>query len=51
MNEEFAQRFKRARLGMLPGGHATERQYPYLIARAMHWLARVVGQQVQRSSG
>ncbi len=50
MNEEFAQKFRRVRRCMVPGGHATEGQYPYLIARAMHWLARVAGQQVQRSS-
>ena len=41
MNEAFAAKFKRVHLWLVPGGHMTERLRPYLISRAMRWLARV----------
>lgn len=41
MNEAFAARFKRVKLWMVAGGHTTERVRPFLITRAMHWLARI----------
>jgi pimeloyl-ACP methyl ester carboxylesterase len=51
MNEAFAQKFRRVHLWMVPGGHTTERQRPYLITGAMRWLARVATQQAQGSGG
>jgi acetyl esterase/lipase len=44
MNEEFAARFRRVRLWMVAGGHTTDRVRPYLISRAMHWLAHIASQ-------
>jgi pimeloyl-ACP methyl ester carboxylesterase len=41
MNEVFAQRYRRVHLWLVPGGHTTDRYRPYLITRAMHWLATV----------
>jgi pimeloyl-ACP methyl ester carboxylesterase len=41
MNEAFAARFNRVRLWLVAGGHTTERVRPFLITRAMHWLARI----------
>jgi pimeloyl-ACP methyl ester carboxylesterase len=45
MNIRFAAKFKRVHLWMVPGGHTTERQRPYLITKAMGWLARVAARQ------
>jgi fermentation-respiration switch protein FrsA (DUF1100 family) len=44
MNEEFAAKFKRVHLWLVPGGHYTDRRRPYLISRAMDWLAGVAEQ-------
>jgi hypothetical protein len=41
MNEAFAARFNRVSLWLVAGGHTTERVRPFLITRAMHWLARM----------
>jgi acetyl esterase/lipase len=41
MNEAFAASYKRVKLWMVAGGHTTERVRPFLITRAMHWLARI----------
>jgi pimeloyl-ACP methyl ester carboxylesterase len=41
MNEAFAARFNRVKLWLVAGGHTTERVRPFLITRAMHWLARI----------
>jgi pimeloyl-ACP methyl ester carboxylesterase len=44
MNEAFAARFNRVKLWLVAGGHTTERVRPFLITRAMHWLARIAAQ-------
>ena len=41
MNETFAARFNRVKLWMVAGGHTTDRVRPFLITRAMHWLAQI----------
>jgi len=41
MNEAFAARFKRVRLWLVAGGHTTDRVRPFLVTRAMDWLARM----------
>jgi len=47
MSERFAAKFKRVHLWLVPGGHTTERARPYLITRAMGWLAAVAEGQVE----
>ena len=44
MNEAFAARFNRVKLWMVAGGHTTDRVRPFLITRAMHWLAGIAAQ-------
>jgi acetyl esterase/lipase len=44
MNEEFAARYRRVRLWMVAGGHTTDRVRPFLVTRAMHWLAHIASQ-------
>ena len=39
MNAAFAAKFARVRLWTVDGGHTTERRRPWLIGRAMRWLA------------
>jgi pimeloyl-ACP methyl ester carboxylesterase len=46
MNEAFAARFNRVKLWLVAGGHTTERVRPFLITRAMHWLARIAAQKM-----
>lgn len=41
MNGEFATKFPRVHLWVVAGGHRTERARPFLVARAMSWLARL----------
>lgn len=41
MNETFAEAYPRVKLWLVAGGHTTERVRPFLITRAMHWLARI----------
>jgi acetyl esterase/lipase len=41
MNEAFAAAYPRVKLWMVAGGHTTERVRPFLVTRAMHWLARI----------
>jgi acetyl esterase/lipase len=41
MNEAFAAKFPRVSLWIVPGGHTTERTRPWLVTRAMQWLAKV----------
>jgi acetyl esterase/lipase len=41
MNETFAAAYPRVSLWLVAGGHTTERVRPFLITRAMHWLARI----------
>jgi pimeloyl-ACP methyl ester carboxylesterase len=47
MNEAFAARFRRVRLWMVAGGHTTDRVRPYLVTRAMHWLALIASQKAR----
>lgn len=46
MNETFAARFPRVKLWIVAGGHTTERVRPFLITRAMHWLARIAARKM-----
>lgn len=46
MNEEFAARFSRVELWMVAGGHTTDRARPFLVTRAMHWLARIAARKM-----
>jgi pimeloyl-ACP methyl ester carboxylesterase len=46
MNETFAARFSRVKLWLVAGGHTTERVRPFLITRAMHWLARIAARKM-----
>jgi pimeloyl-ACP methyl ester carboxylesterase len=46
MNEAFAARFNRVKLWLVAGGHTTERVRPFLITRAMHWLARIAARKM-----
>jgi len=41
MNETFAARFSRVKLWKVAGGHTTDRARPFLVSRAMHWLAKI----------
>jgi pimeloyl-ACP methyl ester carboxylesterase len=41
MNEAFAARFNRVKLWLVAGGHTTDRVRPFLVTRAMHWLAQI----------
>jgi acetyl esterase/lipase len=41
MNETFAAAYPRVKLWLVAGGHTTERVRPFLITRAMHWLAQI----------
>lgn len=41
MSREYAVKFKRVHLWVVPGGHHTERIRPKLLSRAFDWLARV----------
>jgi pimeloyl-ACP methyl ester carboxylesterase len=41
MNEAFAAKFPRVHLWLVPGGHTTERNRPWIIAGAMRWLAQM----------
>jgi pimeloyl-ACP methyl ester carboxylesterase len=47
MNEAFAAKFTRVHLWLVPGGHTTERQRPWLIHRALRWLARTAARQAR----
>lgn len=46
MNEAFAARFNRVKLWLVAGGHTTDRVRPFLITRAMNWLARIAAQKM-----
>jgi pimeloyl-ACP methyl ester carboxylesterase len=49
MNEAFAASYPRVRLWIVAGGHTTERVRPYLITRAMDWLARIASHKAEKS--
>jgi acetyl esterase/lipase len=50
MNEAFAASYKRVKLWVVAGGHTTERVRPFLITRAMEWLARTYSRKTRSSS-
>lgn len=50
MNEIFAAKYPRVYLWLVPGGHTTERTRPYLISKAMHWLARTAARQAHAAA-
>jgi len=41
MNEAFAAVYPRVSLWLVAGGHLTERARPFLVTRAMEWLAQI----------
>jgi acetyl esterase/lipase len=45
MNETFAAAYPRVSLWLVAGGHTTERVRPFLVTRAMHWLAQIASRQ------
>ncbi|MGE5409095.1 MAG: alpha/beta hydrolase family protein [Syntrophothermus sp.] len=51
MNEAFAAKFPRVHLWMVSGGHTTDRAHPWLIGRAMRWLARTARKQARAAFG
>jgi acetyl esterase/lipase len=51
MNETFAAAYPRVSLWLVAGGHTTERVRPFLITRAMHWLARIATQEAAATPG
>lgn len=44
MNEAFAGAYPRVKLWLVAGGHTTERVRPFLVTRAMQWLAKIAAQ-------
>jgi pimeloyl-ACP methyl ester carboxylesterase len=49
MNEAFAASYPRVKLWVVAGGHTTERVRPFLITRAMDWLARIASRKARAS--
>jgi fermentation-respiration switch protein FrsA (DUF1100 family) len=39
MNRAFAAKFRKVHIWVVAGGHRTERARPFLVSRAMRWLA------------
>jgi acetyl esterase/lipase len=46
MNETFAAAYPRVDLWLVAGGHTTERTRPFLVTRAMDWLARIAAEKM-----
>ncbi|MBS1888065.1 MAG: prolyl oligopeptidase family serine peptidase [Actinobacteria bacterium] len=46
MNETFAASSPQVKLWMVAGGHTTDRMRPFLVTRAMHWLARIAARKM-----
>jgi acetyl esterase/lipase len=46
MNETFAAAYPRVELWLVAGGHTTDRVRPFLVTRAMQWLARIAAQEM-----
>ncbi len=46
MNETFAAAYPRVKLWLVAGGHTTDRVRPFLVARAMRWLAQVAARKM-----
>jgi acetyl esterase/lipase len=49
MNETFAAAYPRVQLWLVAGGHTTDRVRPFLVTRAMHWLARIAAEKTAAS--
>ena len=47
MSAAFAEKFENVRLWYVPGGHATDETRPWLVQRALSWLARIAVRQEQ----
>lgn len=45
MSAAFAEKFENVHLWYVPGGHATDETRPWLVQRALSWLARIAAQQ------
>jgi pimeloyl-ACP methyl ester carboxylesterase len=51
MNETFAAAYPRVRLWLVAGGHTTDRVRPFLVSRAMKWLARIAAEKTGAAGG
>jgi acetyl esterase/lipase len=47
MNEAFATAYRRVSLWLVAGGHLTERARPFLVTRAMEWLAKIAARKTR----
>ena len=47
MNEAFAAAYPRVSLWLVAGGHLTERARPFLVTRAMEWLAKIAARKLE----
>lgn len=47
MNETFAAAYPRVKLWLVAGGHTTDRVRPFLVSRAMKWLAQIAAQKTR----
>jgi acetyl esterase/lipase len=47
MNETFAATYRRVSLWLVAGGHLTERARPFLVTRAMEWLAKIAARKTR----
>jgi pimeloyl-ACP methyl ester carboxylesterase len=45
MSASFAEKFENVHLWYVPGGHATDETRPWLVQRALDWLARIAVRQ------
>lgn len=45
MSAAFAEKFENVHLWYVPGGHATDETRPWLVQRALSWLARIAARQ------
>jgi|GEM_PF-3673864 len=50
MNEAYAAKFPRVYFWSVPGGHTTDRKRPWLISKALHWLARTADRQARAAA-
>jgi fermentation-respiration switch protein FrsA (DUF1100 family) len=51
MNEAFAAAYPRVSLWLVAGGHLTERARPFLVTRAMEWLAKIAARKLGAGQG
>ncbi len=49
MSAAFAEKFENVYLWYVPGGHATDETRPWLVQRALDWLARIAKRQEKES--